>query len=99
MDVSKLVKDEVLKIDPGAKVVLFGSRARGDYSDDSDWDFLILLSQNATEKIKRTIRDKIFDVELKSDEIISSLIEQQEEWEKFWVTPLFKNIEREGKAI
>jgi len=27
----------------GSKLILFGSRARGDFSEDSDWDLLVLL--------------------------------------------------------
>ena len=29
----------------GAKLSLFGSRARGDATDESDWDFLLLLDK------------------------------------------------------
>ncbi len=43
MNISKLVKQEVTKIDPKAEIILFGSRARGDFRMDSDWDFLVLL--------------------------------------------------------
>ncbi len=45
MDIVNLVKQEVIKIDPKAEVFLFGSRARGDFRKDSDWDFLILLNR------------------------------------------------------
>ena len=99
MNLTELIKKEVIKIDKKAQVILFGSRARGDHSEQSDWDFLILLEQEATEKKKREIRDKIFEIELKTNEIISSIIEQKNEWSKFQVTPLFKNIKREGLSI
>ncbi|MDZ7934591.1 MAG: nucleotidyltransferase domain-containing protein [Emticicia sp.] len=37
----KKVKTVVSDFDPDAKVLLFGSRARGDNRKDSDWDFMI----------------------------------------------------------
>lgn len=40
-----LVKEEILKIDPTARVILYGSRSRGDEEEYSDWDFLILLEK------------------------------------------------------
>ena len=30
----------------GSTLYLYGSRARGDYHDDSDWDLLILLDKS-----------------------------------------------------
>lgn len=46
------VKESVRRIDPKAKVILFGSKARGDSKKDSDWDFLILTSQKVDEELK-----------------------------------------------
>ena len=40
----KKIKSTVLQIDQGADIILYGSRARGDYRFDSDWDFLILTN-------------------------------------------------------
>jgi uncharacterized protein len=38
----------VLALSSGAlEVVLFGSRARGDFDDSSDWDFLLILPDGA----------------------------------------------------
>jgi len=93
------VKAKVLEIDPEAMVILYGSQARGDAHAASDWDFLILLAIEDSEAIKRQIRDALFEVELETDEIISSIIEQKDQWEDFKVTPLYQNIEAEGIAI
>jgi len=93
------VKARVMEIDPDATVILYGSQARGDAHAESDWDFLILLAIEDTEAIKRQIRDALFEVELETDEIISSIIEQKDQWENFKVTPLYQNIEAEGIAI
>ena len=43
-----IVKDTIEKVDEEAKVILFGSRARGDFRLDSDWDFLILTKKEAS---------------------------------------------------
>lgn len=93
------VKARVMEIDPEATVILYGSQARGDAHAESDWDFLILLAIDDTEAVKRQIRDALFEVELETDEIISSIIEQKEQWEDLKVTPLYQNIEAEGIAI
>jgi len=92
------IKSIVLNIDENSEVVLFGSRARGDFSANSDWDMLILLEKEATEALKRHIRDQIFDLELETDEVISTIIENKADWANYQVTPLFQNIEKEGIA-
>lgn len=39
----KQVKSAILKIEPHADIILYGSRARGDAHVESNWDFLVLL--------------------------------------------------------
>jgi len=48
----KDIKNSIGKI-AYKKIILFGSRARGDYNKQSDFDLLIILSRN------KTIREKI----------------------------------------
>jgi predicted nucleotidyltransferase len=60
------VKEAVQAFDPKAKVILFGSNARGDSGTSSNWDFLILASSNPTEQYKKTIRDRLIDTELEA---------------------------------
>lgn len=38
------VKESIKVLDPRARIILFGSRARGDFKTNSDWDFLIITS-------------------------------------------------------
>ncbi len=46
------IKARVLKEDANASLILFGSRARGDYRPDSDWDVLVLTSKEASTQFK-----------------------------------------------
>jgi predicted nucleotidyltransferase len=38
-----------------SKILLFGSRAREDFKDESDWDFLIILKKPLDSKTKKEI--------------------------------------------
>lgn len=94
------IKTEIKRIDPKAKVVLFGSRARGDAKKDSDWDLLILIdSQNIREK-EDLFRDKIYDLELETGEIISMFVYNNKDWtSRHKITPLYKSIKKEGVVL
>ena len=38
-----------------SKILLFGSRARGDFREESDWDFLIILKKPLDAKTKKEL--------------------------------------------
>ena len=44
------VKNAILKIEPSAEIILYGSRAREDFHEGSDWDFLILVDGEVDDK-------------------------------------------------
>ena len=97
--VLQLVKNAVHEVDDKAEIILFGSRARGDYHDESDWDFLILTEKKEELKLKKEIREKLFNAELESSEIFGTIVHNKKEWEKYEVTPLYKFIQKEGIKI
>ena len=45
-EITDMISQRVHQNEPTAKVMLFGSRARGDSRPDSDWDVIILLDDN-----------------------------------------------------
>lgn len=93
------VKEKVRQIDGSAEVILFGSRARRTATENSDWDFLILLDSPVDEKIKGAIRDSLFDIEIESNQVISTIIHSKNKWNDLSITPLFRNIQQEGVVI
>lgn len=94
------VKEYIHSIDPLAEVMLYGSRARGDEREDSDWDILILIDSEASVNKEMIFRHKLFDLELETGESFSTFVFNKSEWKsKFWMTPLYKNIIKEGIRI
>ncbi|NLI56212.1 nucleotidyltransferase domain-containing protein [bacterium] len=59
-----------------AKIILFGSRAKGDFKTLSDWDFLIVLKKELSMQEKRDIshfiRKALADIYIPSDVIVRS---------------------------
>lgn len=98
-EITDRVKKSIKSLDPKAKVILFGSRARGDYNSNSDWDFLILTSKKSDENLKRKIRELLIDTELEAEEVISTLIYSQQFWRNYKSTTLYKNITLDGIVV
>lgn len=97
--VLQLVKKAVHEVDDKADIILFGSRARGDFQKESDWDFLILTEKSETHQLKKEIWEKLFFAELESDEIFSSIIHSKINWENYKVTTLYYFVSNEGVAV
>ncbi len=77
-------------------VLLYGSHSRGDATEGSDVDVLVVLSGpvNAPAEISRTIED-VSDISLQNDLAINCIFISQDEFEH-GQSPLLLNIRREG---
>lgn len=95
------VKELVQELSPKAEIILYGSRALGTARDDSDWDFLILLPASAAPSIETQIKDRLYDLELETDTVLSSIIRSKSEWmsARYAVMPLRQQVERYGIAV
>lgn len=84
----------------GARVILFGSQARGDAREDSDWDILILLDK---EKLEEADHDNyvypLFELGWNIDVQIHPMIYTFKDWMKRSFSPFYKNIEEEGIVL
>ena len=82
-----------------AKVIVYGSYARGDYRDNSDVDIMILvkMSDEEIKAVKNDIYDLAFDVEMSTGIELSPIIKNEKQYE-YWVDtlPFYRNVRNEG---
>ena len=81
----------------GSKLYLYGSRARGDAHEDSDWDLLLLLDKPQKEstdfdKYAYPIMARGFDMW----QYFSVHTYTKDEWETNSITPFYDNVQRES---
>ena len=87
------VAKEVLP--PGSKLWLYGSRARGEAREDSDWDLLVLLDKPELELKDYALAYPFHAMGADLGEYISPVIYAKKEWEAQSFLPFYKNVERD----
>ncbi len=97
----KKFKNELLKKDPGSEIIIYGSKARGDDSELSDIDLLILTESEIDRKLRSEISWIKYEIELNYNLIIGMIIEKKD----FWKSPLANempfhwNVDSEGVYV
>ena len=83
-----------------SRLVLFGSRARGDYHPGSDWDLLILLNKDRIAASDYdTISYPFVELGWEVGEMIHPIMYTQSDWEKKRFSPFYKNVMKEGITL
>lgn len=84
----------------GGCLLLYGSRARGNAHEDSDWDLLLILDKA---HLEQTDYDNVvypftalgWDL----GEMIIPVVYTRKEWNATSFTPFYKNVEQEGMLL
>lgn len=94
-------KKAILDVVPDAEVILYGSRARGDAQDDSDYDLLVLTDEAAGIPLQSKLIDSTFHLQLDYDKLLSIKPYNRALWNTplYRAMPLHKNIENEGVIL
>lgn len=84
-----------------AKLILFGSKARGDSHRESDLDVLIVLRDEFDWRTKHAIFDVCFDIGLEHDVVFQPVVLSRARYDDplTKATPLCQNVAEEGVAI
>lgn len=84
------------------EVILYGSYARGDYTEDSDIDIVAIVKGDRPElqeKLK-IVWDMSAEIGLENDVIVSPMVIPYDEFYKYRrLLPYYRNISEEGKRI
>ena len=85
---------------PVEAVYLFGSKATGRDDAESDIDLLVLTSRPLQWRERDSVTDVLFDVEMRFEVVISTLIVDLEDWRHgpYQVLAIHDEIERDGVA-
>lgn len=80
------------------QIRLYGSRARGEAREGSDYDFLVVVD-NRTPQLRRMILDVETGLLDRYGALVATVLRSEEEWRQSQAFPLARNIMREGVAV
>jgi predicted nucleotidyltransferase len=96
----KRFKKEVGKVlgDRLDRVVLFGSRSRGDAAPDSDFDLLVTV-QNLQETDRERVFEIAADLSLDYNTVLAVLVVPVNDFTEDRYFYLYENIQKEGQVV
>ncbi|WP_008312254.1 nucleotidyltransferase domain-containing protein [Leptolyngbya sp. PCC 6406] len=92
------VKQIIHQIEPEAEIILYGSRARGDATPESDWDFLVLLDGPVDAKRTDHLRHALYELEWDIGEVLTSIIRNRMEWQtpRYQASAFYQFVQKDG---
>ncbi len=94
-------KKVIKNVDHSAEIILYGSRARGEAYNDSDYDLLILVDGEVSLDREDFICGQLYPIELETGKVLSALVYSRQQWDTplYHSIPLHKNVNNEGVII
>ncbi|MBR0369815.1 MAG: nucleotidyltransferase domain-containing protein [Methanobrevibacter sp.] len=88
---------DAIRSDDIVKIILFSSVARGDDTEESDIDILIITTNS--DELSDEINSAAVDIILEKDEFISPHVMSEEHFNKTIDYPFLNNVLKEGIVI
>lgn len=101
-DIIQSIRETAHNVLPaGARLILFGSQARGDAHSESDWDLLLLIAKDGriTNEDFERFAYPLVDLGWTINEEIHPIIYTFGDWESRKSTPFYKNVNAEGREL
>ena len=101
VDLLRRCKEAIRRVVPNADVILYGSRARGNADEYSDYDILIIVNGSVDMALEEGILDKIYPLELETCEVLTFIVYSKQDWNSplYRAMPLHKNVDRDGVIL
>jgi predicted nucleotidyltransferase len=81
------------------RVILYGSHARGEATEDSDVDVLVLVDPSLNyREVDDSLRDLLYDMLLEEGELVSVIVIPEDHFENHNL-PFMLNVRKEGVTI
>jgi len=86
---------------PVSKVILFGSKARGQGDIYSDIDILVIMSCPVTTQVRGVVSDKLAEINLQNDVLLSSVVVFEKDWSDGLIRymPIYTEVQRDGCEV
>ena len=81
-------------------VIIYGSKARGDWNKDSDIDVLVILVDEREDE-RETVENLAYDLSVTADALPLLTIKSEEEWKELGDTgtAFHRSVERDGVSV
>jgi predicted nucleotidyltransferase len=101
IELLKRCKKAIRQVVTDADVILYGSRARGDAGEYSDYDILVLTDGPADIPVHKKMIDSIYPLELDTGAVLTLSIYNRQQWDTplYRAMPFHKNVDREGVLL
>jgi predicted nucleotidyltransferase len=86
---------------PDADVILYGSRARGDAREYSDYDILVLVDEPVNVALKDRILASVYPLELETGAMLTLITYNRRQWDSspYREMPFHQDVERDGVIV
>ena len=83
------------------KIVLFGSRARGNFKDDSDWDLFVEVDKDLSFQEKQEALIRIYRKLARFQDSYEIIIQSEKKYEKFknYIGIISYDVDKEGVIL
>jgi len=80
------------------QIILFGSQARGEATEGSDYDFVVVVDKRSR-ALRELVSDAGGDLLDRRDALCAALVYDEEQWKMVCESPIGWNVEREGVTL